>query len=67
MLCNTGQLGICAEGTTQCTTGAIICVPNEGPVPETCDGLDNDCNGTVDEGDPCPTGETCVDGQCVAI
>ena len=33
---------------------------------ESCDGFDNDCNGSVDDGDNlCPFGEVCDDGNCV--
>ena len=60
--CSTGQLGVCAAGTTACTSGAIVCNRNTAPSTETCDGLDNDCNGVVDNGNPggavaCSTGQ----------
>jgi hypothetical protein len=60
--CNTGQLGICAAGTTACTSGSVVCNRNQSPVTEICgDGLDNNCNGTVDEGCPvCRTTRTRV-------
>ncbi len=68
MACNTGQLGACAPGTTSCTSGAIVCNRNTNPSAEVCDGLDNDCNGAVDNnpatvGDPCTTG---LSGVCAA-
>ncbi len=56
--CSTGQPGICAAGTTQCSGGSILCNPNASPTTETCDGLDNDCNGTIDDGCNCVNGTT---------
>jgi hypothetical protein len=50
LACSTGQFGICSAGTTACTTGAIACNRNKAPTTETCNGLDDNCNGTVDEG-----------------
>jgi hypothetical protein len=75
--CNTGHLGICAAGTTVCSTGHLACNQTNQPSAETCDGLDNDCNGVVDDGNPggglsCNTGllgvcaagtTTCAAGQ----
>lgn len=36
--CTTDQLGECAAGLTQCVDGALVCVSEHQPEPETCDG-----------------------------
>ena len=38
-----------------------------GPVVEICNGVDDDCNGTVDDPSPsmCPLGAFCSAGQCL--
>ena len=65
-------------GVTQCVNGATQCVGFVGPGTEICDGLDNDCNGAVDNAVPgvglscginvgeCKPGTTaCVNGAIV--
>lgn len=43
-------VGECELGTYACTsTGGIVCAGDQGPTPEDCNGLDNNCNGTVDD------------------
>ncbi len=48
--CNTGQAGICGQGTIQCQAGQPVCVPSATPTAEVCNGLDDDCDWEVDEG-----------------
>ncbi|MDH5671788.1 MAG: MopE-related protein [Myxococcales bacterium] len=52
--------GECNSGTSYCVGGSAACIGYQGPSVEICDGLDNDCDGSVDEdggtryeGDPC--------------
>ncbi|NQW62646.1 MAG: hypothetical protein HQ461_07435, partial [Deltaproteobacteria bacterium] len=59
--CDTGLLGICGAGRRFCEGGVPLCVPAQAAGEEFCDGLDNDCDGTVDNdtaiaGLPCSTG-----------
>ena len=79
--CDTGRLGVCAEGVQMCTDGGVECVPSAQAALEVCDGLDNDCDGRTDENVPgvgrgcstgaagvCGPGQTrCVDGAILCI
>jgi hypothetical protein len=81
LMCSTGKLGVCSVGTTFCGAGSIKCLQNVQPSAEVCDGLDNNCNGQVDEGNPgggaaCNTGKlgvcaagttTCMNGVLVCV
>ncbi len=53
------SVGICELGLTKCIGGSVQCCENDGlstctavqgPLAETCDNVDNDCDGTTDEG-----------------
>jgi hypothetical protein len=61
-------VGACAaSGLLTCTGGALVdsCVAG-APSAEVCDGADNNCDGSVDEGiDPTPT--ACGTGACAAV
>jgi hypothetical protein len=44
------KIGVCRYGTRLCADGRWgLCVGGVAPSPEICDGLDNDCNGIVDD------------------
>ncbi|HXJ34350.1 MAG TPA: MopE-related protein [Candidatus Eisenbacteria bacterium] len=60
--CNTGVPGVCAAGITQCQSPTLVCVQQNFPTAETCNGLDDDCDGSTDEGDP-GSGAACSTGQ----
>ncbi|MFZ5906453.1 MAG: cohesin domain-containing protein [Nitrospirota bacterium] len=62
--CGTGACR--ATGQTTCIAGQMVddCIPGI-PVSETCNGLDDDCNGTIDDNiEMTPT--TCGVGACAA-
>jgi hypothetical protein len=63
--CDTGKPGICEAGVTQCAAGGTTCQELSPPGPEVCNGLDDNCDGQVDEGNPCPEEYVCQQGTCV--
>ncbi len=44
------DVGLCEFGQNECTGGGLVCVGGTGPVTDICDGFDNDCDGTADQG-----------------
>jgi hypothetical protein len=79
--CGANNTAPCKFGKTQCQAGAIICVGNVDPKPETCNGIDDNCNGTIDDNAagvnadcgpnntlPCKFGKTaCQSGAIVCV
>ncbi|MBE7483864.1 MAG: hypothetical protein HS104_28355 [Polyangiaceae bacterium] len=43
------QGGICTKGTTACVGGVLVCQGGTPPQPESCNGIDDDCDGQVDD------------------
>jgi MYXO-CTERM domain-containing protein len=64
--CDTGKLGPCKAGTLQCRKGALTCVQTVPEGPETCNAVDDDCNGQVDDGMLCGADQICSHGACVS-
>lgn len=64
-------VGVCRGLVPNCVDGkASACIPNLTGNPETCNGLDDDCDGEVDEGlitescgvGACQSSSACIDG-----
>ncbi len=61
-------LADCASGQDcipQADGGNGLCYPAGVCVPETCNGKDDDCDGVVDDHQPCGGGAACVDAGCI--
>jgi hypothetical protein len=65
------NVGVCVAGTQTCLNDRTwgTCTGDTTPGTETCNGLDDDCDGATDEGELCPPTETethkCEGGECV--
>ncbi len=76
--CDTGLKGVCAVGLKDCQSGMVTCVQQKQTSAETCNTLDDDCNGQVDDGfdlstdgkncgrcgNVCNSGTSCLAGTC---
>jgi len=67
----TQGVGACSDGTQSCVGGTWgACQGETLPTTETCNGADDDCNGTVDDPCDCTPGATQAcgpdQGECVA-
>jgi hypothetical protein len=55
LACDTGLAGVCADGRVRCVLGLSTCLA-ASVAGEVCDGVDNDCDGDVDDGLPAEMG-----------
>lgn len=62
--CGSG-MGPCSDGMTKCIDGTMECVGGTSTGTETCNNIDDDCDGTIDEGDLC-AGGVCDNGVCAS-
>jgi len=62
------DVGECTPGVQTCSGGVFGACSGQGPEPEKADGLDNDCDGSTDEGLPCTPGQSMAcgteEGEC---
>src|SRR5262249_25126754 len=47
--CGKSNIFPCSLGTQQCQGGALVCIGEVDPVPETCNGVDDNCDGAIDK------------------
>ncbi len=64
--CDGSDGDACVEGTFICNTGGTgtTCSDTTGTTSEVCNSLDDDCDGTINEG-TCPSGTVCNGTSCM--
>jgi hypothetical protein len=55
--CGQSNVFPCSYGTMQCQSGSLVCVGAVNPKTETCNGVDDDCDGTIDDNPSDATGD----------
>src|SRR4029453_18339424 len=70
--CDGADADLCKEGVTSCSGGVVVCSDTSGNTGGSRNNLDDDCDGTVDEGNPgggaaCDgsDGDACAEGTTV--
>lgn len=63
-MCGQTDMGRCEYGTYACIAGMLECIGEVSPGMEICNGLDENCDGAIDEMAPCPAETACVQGGC---
>ena len=59
--------GQCEPGSWLCAGGQLICVGAVEAIPEMCNGVDDDCDGAIDDDAPCPANSYCIEGACRGV
>ncbi len=57
--CGMSNIYPCTKGTQQCQNGMLVCVGAINPGVETCNGVDDDCDGTTDNNLTDVMGQAC--------
>ena len=72
--CDGADSDLCEEGTYACESGSLVCSDTTGDNVEVCNGVDDDCDGQIDEGNPgggvpCdgPDSDECEEGMTACV